>query len=112
MIRQYQAVAGGNEQRAEIIRVHDPRTLLYGGKARDEGEEGENEGMQPECETEEETNRKEPGRTDGEGQTGVAGLDKKQREQKSSIKKGISAKMANRGQCNRWRRGVASGVGG
>lgn len=57
-IKQYQAVASGNEQCAEIVRVHDPCALLYGGRVRDEDEEGENEGTQPENKTEEETDRK------------------------------------------------------
>lgn len=57
-IKQYQAGASGNEQSAEIVQVHEPRALLYGGRARDEDEDGENEGMQPESEKEEERNRK------------------------------------------------------
>lgn len=61
-IKQYQAGASGNEQCAEIVQVHDPCVLLYGGRAKDEEEE--DEGMQPQSETEEETNRKLPGKTD------------------------------------------------
>lgn len=66
-IKQYQAGASGNEQCAEIVQVHDPCALLYGGRAKDEEEE-EDEGMQPQSETEEETNRKLPGKTDEKGQ--------------------------------------------
>lgn len=57
-VKQYQAVASGNEQRAKIVRVHDPCALLYGGRARDKKAEEENDGMQPESKTGEEINRK------------------------------------------------------